>query len=314
MPTEPMETNEGTQHPQGGSTQHSGDPSHASAAAASQPVSIPFDLFQQLMQNLQNHNRGPSLRDLPKDAVSKPLFRGPTKEQPRVRPSVVLTFLRRLHSYLSTYAAVLPTEELKLSTIGSCFPTDSRAASWFNHKRDTFDDLNDFETQFASFFGGTASDERQYKEKLLSFRQLDSDSVRDYYNKFCDLVSDINAIAFFLHGSDLSRRINPADQQSQFLHGLRPALRGEVNRIFARNPEYELDDLLQEAELFEKVNKSSQRNPRNPTFNGIQGQKGGRYANGCFFCKSFTHSDKDCKKIAARKAKGTWVDKKPPAQ
>jgi Retrotransposon gag protein len=206
---------------------------------------------QQGAQAGASSSRGPSLRDLPKDAFRLPVIKCELSGPDRCRPAHVATFLSRLDQYLSVYHAVLHSESLRLDTITGCFPDKSRAARWYNNKRSSFQTAAEFRTAFLEHFGGTAADERTCRSRLLSFRQRSSDTVTEYYAAFCDLISDIHALAEFLHSGDPSYYIDESLQVSKFVQGLCDPFRVEVERLYVRNPDWSLDDLFREAKLEE---------------------------------------------------------------
>jgi hypothetical protein len=190
--------------------------------------------------------------------------------------------LKRLNDYLTLYQSFYANDSAKLATVATCFPPDSRAAAWLSSHSDEFSTIQDFHDACVPIFGGTAADERRLKEKLLGFCQLDSDRVRDYYNRFCDLIADIDALASFLHGNASKYHFSACEQQAQFIHGLRPSLRGEVNRVYIRNPDLTVDDLLIEAELEESVKREARR--IKPNLNAIPNVPRQRFDGGCFYC------------------------------
>jgi hypothetical protein len=204
------------------------------------------------------------------------------------------------------YSSVLSTDELKLDVIAGCFPAGSPADRWYLCHKKLFKTTTEFRDAFVSKFGGTASTERTCRNKLLSFKQRESDSVASYYASFTELVDDIHALAEFLHSGDKSFYIDEPQQVIHFVHGLQQPIRVEVERIHIRNPDLTLVELLEEAELEKKHAKLKRKpKPGPPALNGMH-YKGKQ----CFFCKGL-HDAKDCPKIAARKAAGTWVDKPP---
>jgi hypothetical protein len=144
---------------------------------------------------------------------------------------------------------------------------------------------------------------------LLSFRQRSSDSVTEYYAAFCDLISDIHALAEFLHPGDPCYCIDESLQVSKIVQGLCHPVRAEVDRLFVRNPDWTLDDLFREAKL-EEMHAQRKPKPRNqvPALNALN-----TGAKRCFFCKGAREAN-DCPKIAAKKAAGLWVDKPKPTK
>jgi hypothetical protein len=242
---------------------------------------------------------------LPKDAFEKPKISCDRIGKDRARPAVVLTFLRKLDRYLAVYSSVFGADDLKLDIIAGCFPADSAADRWYlSHKR-TFTSVSNFRDALIAKFGGTPSTGRFCRTRLLSFRQRDSDydSVSGYYTAFTELVDDIHALAHFLHGGDRAYYVDEAQQVIGFVHGLRQPVRDEVERIHIRNPDLTLVELLEEAELEEKHDKRKRKTKPVPQLNSIDSK-----TKRCYFCKG-AHDPKDCKKIAAKKAAGTWVDK-----
>lgn len=247
---------------------------------------------------------GPSLRDLPKDAFRLPEFSGERSGNDRIRPSHVRTFLRKLDKYLRVYTSVLNTVDLQLDVIGNCFPTQSAAARWYNSHRSSFSTLEVFVERFKERFGGTSSDDRTCRNQLLSFRQRESDSVTQYYSSFCELIDDINALAFFLHSDQTTYKVDECMQVNKFVHGLCSSVRDNVERVHVRNPDMSLEELFQEAKLEEKLAKRKPRQNTTPHIRGVDTKPK------CYFCKE-PHLARDCPKIAAKKAAGTWKEHPP---
>ena len=90
---------------------------------------------------------------------------------------------------------------------------------------------------FTDRFGGTSSDDRTCRNQLLSFRRRDSDTVTQYYSAVCELIDDIHALAYFLHGNTERYKVDESMQVNKFVHGLSPSIRDEVERVHVRNPE-----------------------------------------------------------------------------
>lgn len=255
-----------------------------------------------------------STRDLPKDAFKLPTFKGPEVGGPKVRPAVVLNFLERLDTYLNIYQGSLPDEATRLAAVSNCFPPGSRAATWWNNHRQHFVTVLDFRDAFKTYFGGTAADERRLQDRLHSFRQRDNDSVRTYHGNLLDLVSDLDAIARILRG-DYARPVEEPLQRSKFVHGLRPNIKIEVERVYIRHPGLTLDDLLREAETEEKLRRVKPQQPATrPALNAVDADTkptGQKSKFKCFYCRSNSHPHSECRKIAARKAAGTWEERPP---
>ena len=95
-------------------------------------------------------------------------------------PAHVRTFLWKSDKCLKVYEPGLHTVNLKLDSIGNCFPTQSSAVRWYNSHRPSFRTLEGFASGFTDRFGGTSSDDRTCRNQLLSFRQGDSDAVTQY--------------------------------------------------------------------------------------------------------------------------------------
>jgi hypothetical protein len=74
-----------------------------------------------------------------------------------------------------------------------------------------------------------------------------------------------------------------------------------------RNPSFELEQLLAEAEVEETCRKFK------PSLNSFEG-RGSKKTRSCWFCKSRQHNPNECPKIAARKAAGTWEERPPRKQ
>jgi hypothetical protein len=307
---------------QDGSQRSANDPSSANQPSDFDKV---VNLLQQaLQQGVQlgaSTGRGPSLRDLPKDAFKLPTFKGSLTGSDKVRPSEVLTFLNRLDKYFNIYTSVITTDSVRLDVIVSCFPERSRAATWYNTQRKRISSSAEFRTAFIEYFGGDASEDRALRSRILSFRQREQDSVTDYYAAFCLLIDDIHALVEFLHKNQQSFLYDEYTQADMFVHGLRSPVREEVERIHSRNPTFTLEDLFREAVLEEKHarrkprgfdhNKNPNQNARSERvrLNAMNGKP--KWHGGCFFCGTFDHKHEDCEKIARKKAKGLWKDNPP---
>jgi hypothetical protein len=193
-----------------------------------------------------------------------------------------------------------------LDVIINCFPERSRAATWYNTQRKRISTPAEFRQAFIEYFGGDASEDRTLRSRLLSFRQRDQDSVTDYYSAFCQLVDDIHALAEFLHNGQDRFLYDEYTQADMFVHGLKYPIREEVERLQIRTPDLTLDELFREAVLEEKhVKRKRKEKQVPPSVNSVDHK-----TKWCYFCKG-KHDPKDCPKIAAKKAKGTWADKPP---
>ena len=157
---------------------------------------------------------------------------------------------------------------------------------------------------FTDRFGGTSSDDRTCRNQLLSFRRRDSDTVTQYYSAVCELIDDIHALAYFLHGNTERYKVDESMQVNKFVHGLSPSIRDEVERMHVRIPEMTVQDLFQEAKL---ENKLAKRKPKPYT---KPQQRGVNTTTKCFFCEG-PHNARDCPKTAAKKPAGTWEERAP---
>jgi hypothetical protein len=72
---------------------------------------------------------------------------------------------------------------------------------------------------------------------------------------------------------------------------LLPFLRGEVNRVYSRNPDFTVDDLLIEAELEESAKREAPR--IKPNLNAIPNAPRQRFDGGSFDFKTMSHSTKN---------------------
>jgi hypothetical protein len=211
--------------------------------------------------------------------------------------------LRSVDQYVTVYQNVLPTDEMRVNAVSNCFPPKSRAARWFTTHRSKLSTPRLFREAFIEYFGGTASDERDCRNRLLNFRQRDSNSVTEYYSALCELVDDIHALVDFLHAGDPAQQIGDSLLISKFVNGLSSSVYDGVERVHIRNPDFTLEDLYREALLEEKLSKCKHNGrPTPPALHAID-----ETPKRCFFCKG-NHQPKDCPKIAAKKAKGIWKE------
>ena len=93
-------------------------------------------------------------------------------------------------------------------------------------------------------------------------------------------------------------------QVNKFVRGLSPSIRDEVERAHVRNPEMTVEDLFQEAKLEETFAKRKPKPYTKPQLRGVN------TTTKCFFCKG-PHNARDCPKIAAKKAVGSWEERAP---
>jgi hypothetical protein len=236
-------------------------------------------------------------KSLPSNAFKLPSFVGAVSGTDRVTPSAVKSVLARIDAFFKVYGNVFTDDSLKLGALLSCFPTDSRAARWFEAQN--FTTYAEFVNEFEIFFGPTDADKKRTRDRWFSFRQRDTDSVRTYYDQFLKLASDLEAIGDGESDASLA---------AKFVNGLKRQIKTEVHRIFVRNPSFKLEQLLAEAEVEESCRKFVK-----PTFNSFE-NRGKVKVRRCWYCKSLQHNPNDCPKIAQRKAAGTWEERPPRKQ
>jgi hypothetical protein len=291
--------------------QQPGDPTLEAGAQALQ--NLPVNAIVALFQSMNFPSVAPAAvaptpafsgQVLPNNAIRLPTFKGVSSDEkePLPEPADVIAFMKRTDAYFHAYQHTYTTEDLKLDAILSCFPPGCHAAKWYDSAdgRASFASYEDFKIAFWSMYGPTEADRQRYDDKFQNFRQLESSPVRAYYSRFLHVLANMEAI-----GSPVQMH----HACSKFVHGLRPVLKKEVTRQRARNPKMSLEDILHEAENEERINKPTLvPKPALRAMNAHDGAKKKKIWK-CFFCRSDEHHHTNCKKIARRKAAGTWEDR-----
>jgi hypothetical protein len=257
---------------------------------------------------------------LPKDASKLPIFRGNEEDVPHLE-----SFLKALRRYFkanrSSYACD-PGDELKLATIGNCFPLHSLARLWFDNAEDELSSYDDFEDSLRDHFQAGEDNLVKLQQTWEQSRQGRS-ATREFYTHLLQLRMRIAAI---------DPEENPSEREflRKFCANLREPIRTVIAKKRITEPYLTLTQLVKLAELEERTgpspstalrnlgfgqrDKAAPRNnpPKDTPKSTDADSAAGSKQKWCFYCRSSTHSDKECRRIAARRAAGTWTDRTSP--
>lgn len=246
-----------------------------------------------------------SNRPLPKDATKLPLFRGDAKDSAHVE-----TFLRSLRRYFRANASSYrldPNDVIKLSTCGSCFPTDSLARIWFDNVEDELDSFDEFETNLREEFEAGGENLVQLQQTWENSRQGRL-TAREYYAVLTKLRMRLTAL-------DASEKPSDRELLRKFCANLSEPARSVIAKKRITDPELRLPSLVKLAEL--EDHKSPAPSFRRFHFKdrksySDQQSSGASTSKYCFYCSKKGHNPAECRGIAARKAAGTWEEREPP--
>jgi hypothetical protein len=258
-------------------------------------------------------NAGRSRQLLPKDPLKLMKFRGDNDL------SNVDDFLFCIEMYINAYPALacalneasVRPEPLRsaLATIMGCFPAGSVALTWFrnNYRAGCFTSFETFSALFTAQFQHATSDLVTLQTRWEHASQRRGQNVHEYYRYLLTLQSQIAGMNF---------GVKPTE--TAFLNKFCASLRSDLQRYLQEkrvdHPDYTLSQLITSASVRERAVRNS--NPA-PSINFMDGtQKPGRNDQNdkkwCYFCKSNTHSADECRRIAARKARGEWQERPRP--
>jgi arsenate reductase-like glutaredoxin family protein len=219
------------------------------------------------------------------------------------------TFLRSLRRYFRVNAAsyaVDPDDILKISSIGNCFPLDSVARIWFDDVEDSLASYDDFEESIRTEFAAGSENIVQLQHSWEQARQ-GRHSVREFYAYLAKLRMRIAAI-------DADEKPSDRELLRKFCGNLSDPARTVIAKKRITDPNLELPALVKLAELEDskKFGKVSTATASLRALNFRKREEKPRSnAKYCFYCgpeKGRGHTPEECRRIAARKAAGTWKE------
>lgn len=250
---------------------------------------------------------------LPKDAIKVPQFRGDNAGE----SGRALHFLRNLTIYFDLFPAFALDEanglRSRLAVIQlTCFPHGSLANAWFDAsiQDGAFETYVAFEDAFKEQFVTTQSDLITLQSQWANVNQRSGDTVASFYKHFCKLRTLLQSVG---------HPISEQDAIVRFQRGLHAHIGRKLEERRLDKSDMSLSEACVIAKVYERHSQSNKHKPpapRNntdtPNLNAINaGAHKGKSSDRpwCFFCRSSTHNPEQCRKIAARKAAGTWKEK-----
>ena len=239
---------------------------------------------------------------LPADSAER-LFQPPTFKGGKLRDSGrALAFLLDVKRYFSAvryYSATGPEQWDRRCTCLQlrCFPEDSYARAWFMSVVHTFVTFTQFEAQFSEHFVAQGADLVSVQSQWCGARQRKGDTVTQYYQHLLQLMAQLGQLGHVVSEHEIVAR---------FVDGLHDDMRV---RITARRIEqvsldrHQLVNLASTFETADRIMRSSK-----PALHAFQAKPSFKR---CWFCKKPGHTADTCRKIAARKAAGTWKESPP---
>lgn len=250
---------------------------------------------------------------LPKDAIRLSKFKGDndTASQEDFLFNLELFFEAQPHVYdesLNSNAL-----RLRLVVLAGCFPPGSVASVWFRslYRRGLLVSYEVFLQLFNEQFQQAASNLVSLQTKWEDARQLRTQSVNAYYAYLLQQQAAHAAIAWEYRPSEHTLL-------TKFCASLRPDLKRFLQEKRIDHPDYSISQLVQAASIRESTTRSAPSTLHgHPELNAWNGRPAAGNANPtqkwCFFCKSTTHNDTECRKILAKKARGEWKERPRPA-
>lgn len=250
-------------------------------------------------------------RPLPRDASKLPVFRG--EELDIQQLEAFLIDLRRYFRVNHASFQVDPDDALKLAVIAQCFPLTSLARLWYDDAESTFRSLDDFEAGLRENFAAGEANLIKLQQQWESARQ-GRYSARDFYHFLLKLRMRIAA-------ADSAEQPTEREFLRKYCASLREPAKTEISKKRIAEPELSLPQLVKLAELEDKPSgvanaaaalRAIQFPPRGKRADKTGGPSTSK-AKYCFYCPSArNHTPEECRRIAARKAAGTWEEKPPP--
>jgi hypothetical protein len=248
-----------------------------------------------------SHGRMMDVRpSLPKDSIKLLKFKGVSDL------STLEDFLFQLELYFDampgTYDFTVNPNALhhRFVVVVGCFPPGSVSAVWFRSmfKADKFESWHVFLELLYEQFARHAADLVALQNRWEHASQRRAQSAYEYYAFLLKLQASIAAVGW-------EHRPSNTSLLTKYCASVRVDLQRYLQEKRIDHPEYSLHQLVQIAGVRESSLRSA------PRFDAMNGRGAGtdtqqKY---CFFCKSNTHSAADCRKIAAKKARGEWKER-----
>jgi hypothetical protein len=244
-------------------------------------------------------------RALPRDAYKLPIFRGEELDVQQLE-----TFLIALRRYFRVNHASYandPGDSIKLASIAQCFPLTSLARLWYDDVEETFDSYDEFEIGLRENFAAGEANLIKLQQSWEQARQ-GKYSARDFYHHLLKLRMRITAV-------DSNEKPSDREFLRKFCANLREPAKSEISKKRISEPNLSLPQLVKLAELEDKpiAVASAAAALRAFQFDKKQGSASNSKDKFCFYCpKSRNHTHEECRRIAARKAAGTWQERPPP--
>lgn len=246
-------------------------------------------------------------RALPKDASKLPIFRGEELDVQQLETFLIA--LRRYFRVNHASYAIDPGDSIKLATIAQCFPLTSLARLCYDDTEPTFTSYEEFERGLRDNFAAGEANLIKLQQSWEQARQ-GKFSARDFYHHLLKLRMRITAV-------ESAEKPTEREFLRKFCANLREPAKSEVSKKRISEPHLSLPQLVKLAELEDKpvAVAGAAAALRAFQFNR-QGRTGGASTSKdkfCFYCpKSRNHTHEECRRIAARKAAGTWEERPPP--
>ncbi len=214
-----------------------------------------------------------------------------------------------------------PGDGLKIATVGNCFPLNSLARLWFDNVEDDLTSYEDFEEALRENFQAGEENLVKLQQSWEQSRQ-GRNTAREFHTNLLKLRMRIAAI-------DSNESPSEREFLRKFCANLREPTRSVIAKKRITEPHLSLPQLVKLAELEEHSHPSTstalrqfkfrENVAKNPPFQHTAKTTGNTSTAGskkkfCFYCNSTSHSAEECRRIAARRAEGTWTDRPKPKQ
>lgn len=237
------------------------------------------------------------------------LFKPPTFAGGKTRDSArAITFLKDIEVYFEVVDFYHPADAdlaWRRRSAGlriNCFPENSYARTWFAQVQSTLASYAAFEDAFRTHFISAGADLVSVQSQWSNAKQRSGDTVASYYQHLMVLENLLG---------QLGHTVSENEAITRFVDGLKDSLRIRLVEKRVENASLTRQALVNLAVTFETAQRVT-RAPAAaasaaaaPQLRALQGSSVRRY----WFCKKVGHTADTCRKIAARKATGTWEDR-----
>jgi hypothetical protein len=236
---------------------------------------------------------------LPKDSIRLLKFKGDSDI------ATLEDFLFQLDIYFDavpgTYDYTVNPNALKhrFVVVVGCFPPGSVAAVWFRsmYKAGKFESWSVFLELLYEKFQRHSANLVSLQNRWGHAAQRRAQSAYEYYAFLLKLQASIAAVGW-------EHRPSHTTLLTKFCASVRSDLQRFLQEKRIDHPDYSIHQLVQIAGVRETTLRAPA--PRLDLFNGRGADSTQKY---CFFCKPNTHSAEECRKIAAKKARGEWKER-----